>query len=309
MTVDRLTDGSATPGPRTGNDYLDQVAEEILALWNTASVITISGVSGTNTITGTITPPLISGFLDGMNFILTPVATNTGAVTFNGTAVVDAEGVALTAGALRINSHVLLHYDGGLAKLVVVGYAPAAVVPYGAKLLRFQSVAAVASIDFVHGVSGVVLDSTYDSYIWKINSAAPVTDDVEAWLRIGTGAGPTYQTANYSWYSHAVASNVAADVASTSDSKIAMTRQSGTADVGNASGETFSATINFHDPDMNQFFSLYGQASYRCASGVPGWSVFNGTYNVQSAITALRFQFETGNIASATSALYGLTSS
>jgi len=308
MALDRLTDGSGTPGPLTGNTYLDQVAEEILGLWNTASVITISGVSGTNTITGTITPALISGFLDGMNFILTPVATNTGAVTFNGTAVVDAEGNALTTGALRINSHVLLHYDGALAKLVVIGYAPAAVVPYGTKLLRYQSVSAVASIDFVHGVSGVVLDSTYDSYTLRINSCVPVTDDVEAWLRIGTGAGPTYQTANYaSWWRGWLTAE--SSTGTNSASAMIMTRSSGTTDVGNAAGESFSATIEFSDPDISQFFSMTGSSRWRAASSNAAFGSLGGQYTVQSAITAVRFQFETGNIASGSAALYGHTSS
>ena len=308
MALDRLTDGSGTPGPLTGNTYLDQVAEEILGLWNTASVITISGVSGTNTITGTITPALLSGFVDGMNFILTPVATNTGAVTFNGTAVVDAEGSALTSGALRINSHVLLHYDGGLAKLVVIGYAPAAVVPYGTKLLRYQSVSGVASIDFVNGVSGVVLDSTYDAYVLKIISLVPVTDDVEAWLRVGTGAGPTYQTANYAsfWRGWLTAES---STGSNSASSIIMTRSSGTTDVGNAAGESFSATAEFSDPDINQFFTVNGSSRWRAASSNAAFGMFGGQYTVQSAITALRVQFETGNIASGSAALYGLTNS
>jgi len=311
MALDRLTDGSGTPGPLTGNTYLDQVAEEILGLWN-RSVITLSAVSGTNTITATVTPALLSGLVSGMMFILIPAATNTTAVTLNGAAVLDADGNALTAGALRINNHYLLWTNG--TNYYVVGYTPAAQVAVGTKLIsKVLLTTARSSIDFVHGAvptdgtGTVVLDGTYDAYTLKINSCAPATDDVEAWLRVGTGAGPTYQTTGYTAYCRMSAGASGADVASVSFNQIPMTRQSGTVDVGNASGETFSATINFNGPAVNKFFECHGQSNYRCANSSLGGGHFIGGYNTQSAITALRFQFETGNISTGSAQLYGHT--
>lgn len=313
MAVDRLTDTSGSAGPLSGNTYLNQVSEEIKAIWDSGTVLTLTAVSGTNTIAATLAPVLSAGLGNGMNVILKPAATNSGAVTLaiNGgsaVSVVDAEGVALTAGALRINNHYLLNYDSGIAKWVVIGYTPSAVVPYGTKLLGVRSGAA-SSYDFFNGANDdraipVVLDSTYDSYTLRINSAAPVTDDVEAWLRVGTGVTPTYQTANYTWWWRGWLTAESAQ-GNNSASSIIMTRNSATTDVGNASGESFSATIEFSDPDANQYFSVSGTNRWRAASGNAAFGAFGGQYTVQGAITAIRFQFETGNIASGSAFLYG----
>ena len=50
MALDRLTPSSTTPGAVDGDDYMDQVLEELTGLWNRAT-ITLTAVSGTNTIT------------------------------------------------------------------------------------------------------------------------------------------------------------------------------------------------------------------------------------------------------------------
>jgi len=325
MALDRLTPSSTTPGAVDGDDYMDQVLEELTGLWNRAT-ITLTAVSGTNTITATAAPAL-TGALDGnMNFILKPAATNSGAVTLNvngsgAVAVVDAEGTALTAGAIRINANYLLHYDSGIAKYVVVGYTPAAVVAVGSKLIsRVQLTAARGSIDFVHGavptdgVGSVVLDSTYDTYELVISGCQPATDDVEAWLRIGTGGGPTYQTAGYSSYVRAQASATEATAINTNLGQMNMTRSSGTLDVGNASGEDFDATIKFADPSgATNFFRMYGQCVYGAAVGGASMfasTLFSGGYNTAVAITAIRFQFESGNInTGGVACLYGKTKS
>ena len=158
MALDRLVPISTTPGTVTGNTYMDAVAEEITGLWDRAT-ITLTAVSGTNTIAATATPALTGALGSGMNFILKPAATNTSAVTLNinassAIAVVDAEGTALTAGALRINANYLLHYDSGISKFVVVGYTPAIAVTPMAKLLATVSATSTpAAFDFFNGAT------------------------------------------------------------------------------------------------------------------------------------------------------------
>jgi len=310
MALDRLLPVSTTPGAVTGDSYMDAVQEEVTGLWD-RSVITLTGVSGTNTITATVTPALTAGLVSGMMFILIPAATNTTAVTLNGANVLDAEGNALTAGALRINNHYHLWTNG--TNYYVLGYTPAAVVPYGTKLITAVTLTtARASIDLVSGavptdgVGTVVLDNTYDSYTIKINSAFPATDDVEAWLRIGTGAGPTYATANYAWYFRGAANNATRDIGSNSDAKFVMSNSNATLDVGNAAtNEFFDATINFHNPEDTGPFTMYGQCAYRAALPAFAFGQFGGQYGQAGPITAVRFMFETGNISAGTLQLYG----
>jgi len=307
MALDRLLPVSTTPGTVTGNAYMDAVQEEVTGLWD-RSVISLTGVSGTNTITATVTPTLTAGLVSGMMFILIPAATNTGAVTLNGANVLDAEGTALTAGALRINNHYFLWTNG--TNYYVVGYTPAAAVPYGTKLLAAFSASSSSSIDFFNGASNglggtIVLDGTYDNSTLQRSSAAPATDDVEAWLRIGTGATPTYQTANYNWYFRGAANNSARDIGANSAGQMVMSASSATLDVGNATNEFFSATIHLTDPDSSSAFKMYGQATYRAAVSATAGGSFMGEYAASGPVTAIRFMFETGNIATGTFQLYG----
>src|SRR5262245_18509549 len=205
---------------------MDAVSEEVTGLWD-RSVITLTSVAGTNTITATATPALTASLTNDMLFILKPAATNTSTVTLNvngggAVAVVDAEGTALTAGALRINANYLIKYDSGFAKYSIVGYVPAAAITSAARFIASGLASSAAAIDFFNGAapsnggSGTVtasgttiLDDTFDFYEFVWSNLNPSADDSELWLRIGTGAGPTYQTTSYGYYLTAASSSAA----------------------------------------------------------------------------------------------------
>ncbi len=313
MALDRLVPISTTPGTVGGNTYMDAVSEEITGLWD-RSTITLTSVSGTNTIAATATPALTGSLGGSMNFILKAAATNSSAVTLNinsggAVAVVDAEGTALAAGALRINANYLLHYDSGIAKFVVVGYIPASVVPIGSKLIKTQVAASSASLDFVNGVSAVVMDDTYDDYELVLSNLKPASDDVELWFVVGTGAGPTYQSANYrhlrrQW------TDALADISnnSASDAKIILAGGAAATDaVGSATGENATVTVRFSNPETTDYMLVNWHGGY--VSSIPKvCSVTgSGSYQAGTAITAVRVMFESGNIASGRATLYGRT--
>jgi hypothetical protein len=309
MALDRLVPLSTTVGAVAGDTYMDAVGEEITGLWD-RSVITLSAVSGTDTITATVTPALTAGLLHGMFFLLKPVATNTTAVTLNGTAVRDGENTALTAGALRVGGSYLLKYDSAATAYLIVGYHPAAQPP-GQVLIKTQAASASGTIDFVNGVSNVVFDDTYDSYLIDIASVRPATDDVELWLRIGTGAGPTYQTANYKWVTSMRNTSGAIDRASASDSKIILAGGSGaSAAPGNASAENGRFTVRCSNPEGSSLaMEIDYSGAFIDANGVQAMVAGGASYQAGTAITALRFMYESGNITVGRFTLYGLRKS
>ena len=106
-----------TSGIVSGASFTSDVNEEIGALWDRAAC-SIDDVGGTaNAITGTVTPAFVSGLVPGMLFILTPVATNTGAVTLAlnalpGFPVLNAKGQALTGGLLEKGATYPLYFTG-----------------------------------------------------------------------------------------------------------------------------------------------------------------------------------------------------
>jgi hypothetical protein len=314
MAVDRLLPVSTTPGAVTGDSYMDAVQEEVTALWNTGTVITLSGVAGTaNAIVRTATPAMTAGLANGMNFILRATATNTSTVTLNinlggAVAVVDGEGTALTAGAIRSGGHYLLTYNSTSAHFRIVGYTPAAAVVVGSKLIKTQTASASASLDFVNGVSSVVFDDTYDAYEIVLSNLKPATDDVELWMRIGTGGGPIYQTANYRYVLIQADTGANINRSSASDAKILLAGGSAaTASIGNATGENVSATVTILNPETTDFNIVYWIGGGIIATG--NLLQFNGSgnYAVGTAITAIRFMFESGNITSGRASLYGIT--
>jgi len=170
----------------------------------------------------------------------------------------------------------------------------------GLKFISSQSASASATIDFTS------FSTSYDAFMLVISNAKPATDDVEAWLRIGTGGGPTYQSgaSDYSWFVGAGSRTQAQD---TTDAQIVMTYQGATNSVGNASGESFNATLFFDNPDATNLFTVRGNMTYLNASGGVEGSIIGGGYvTAATAVTGIRFMFESGNIASGTFTLYGL---
>jgi len=116
--TDWILPNSGTPGPVTGDVYMDAVQAKI-ARASQGINIQLSGIGGTaNNITATLDPAPISGLANGMLFVLPVSVANTGAVTLaiNGGAaanVVDLLGSALTAGRFPAGSRQLLTYSDG----------------------------------------------------------------------------------------------------------------------------------------------------------------------------------------------------
>lgn len=116
--ADRITYKSTTPGAITGDQVLDNIAGHIARIYDAAS-FPLTTVAGTaNAVTASLDPVLAAGLVDGMKFSVTWGAANTAGVTLaiNGGAavpVLDAQGVALVAGAVTSGLRSVLEYIGG----------------------------------------------------------------------------------------------------------------------------------------------------------------------------------------------------
>ena len=98
MAIDRQIPNSSTPDPIPGDDFMDETQEEITGLWNYASVpFAVTGGTADD-ITGTLTPPLLDGWKNGMRITFIAPGDNTGAMTINGADLNDGDGNAVSAG-------------------------------------------------------------------------------------------------------------------------------------------------------------------------------------------------------------------
>lgn len=163
-----------------------------------------------------------------------------------------------------------------------------------------------ATIDFETGIG-----STYDAYEVRLSNVKPATDDVALWLRIGTGATPTYQSgaADYSYNVAYINTGTIADEGNNSAAQIVMTGANGAGQgIGNASGEHYSGSLKFDNPESATDFQTFRfEASYLNTSTALNSVIGGGgKYNSATAVTAIRFLMSSGNIASGHFVLYGL---
>jgi len=118
MVATRNTFRSDTPGPISGDDFLDQVSDNTKVLFD-MSTIGLSAVGGTaDDVTATVVPSLDGdGITTGMKFTIQWAATNTGPMTLsvNGETprpVLNHEGLAIPPGAVTSSVYSLLLATG-----------------------------------------------------------------------------------------------------------------------------------------------------------------------------------------------------
>lgn len=156
-----------------------------------------------------------------------------------------------------------------------------------------------ATIDFTG------LSSTYQAYLLVASNVVPATDSVNTYIRLGTGAGPTYLTgaSSYSWaYGYAGHDSTDGGVGdNTSD----IIRLSATA--GNATGEAFSFSLWLYDPSDTSTYKGVSGTSVRLNQNAQLYTThFGGVARTTSAVTAIRFFFSSGNVSTGEFRLYGV---
>jgi hypothetical protein len=178
-------------------------------------------------------------------------------------------------------------------------------------LLAELTAAASSSLDFatrnIAGQSGALFQADYDEYIVELINVLPATDNTDLLLRYSTDGGATYVTSAVYDFANLI-NNVAnfqtPSVSGTgqTSSKIIPT-QDNTAANGGACG-----SLKFFNPlSASQHKQLIGAVSW--------WNndnqFYNGTLSFRfattTAVNAFRMLYSSGNIASGTVRVYGLS--
>lgn len=285
-----------TNAVRAANIY----ADSLYGLVSTAAQTSITSL-------GTLTALTVDNLVINGN----DISSSSGDITFTPTGIVDitastdhflpptgttAQRTGATAGETRYNSsdNKLEYYNGTGWQQLTEGSTG------GLVFLASVTASASATVDFDN-----YLDSTYETYLLIISNMVCATDGAVAWLRVGTGAGPTYQSgaAAYGWGGVYTGSGVAGTY-DTSDSEIQINCTNG---VGNAAGEQFNAQIYIYSPSdassytyTSSITSSTRNDSYTVVSNVAG------KYLANTAVTSLRILMSSGNITSGEFKLYGV---
>ncbi len=180
-------------------------------------------------------------------------------------------------------------------------------------LIKEQTASSSSSISFVDGSSSVVLDNTYPIYLFKFINIHPSNSE-HLFFNLSVDSGSNYnvsKTTTLFQAAHNEADSVAAlsyqtgnDLANgTGDQKIAN-------NIGIDSDESFCGEMLLFNPSNTTFVKHFiVRASYSEATPFAVDYHVAGYANTTSAINAIIFRMDVGNIDSGTIKLYGLQDS
>ena len=179
-------------------------------------------------------------------------------------------------------------------------------------LIKKQTASSSATISFVDGSSGVVLDNTYKEYLFTFNNMHPDTDGVSFQFQAnavgGSGFNETITSSFYRAYhgegaeGGIVAYETGSDLAqSTSFQRITEEL------IGSDNDQCMSGYLHLFNPSSTTFVKHFiaDTNSYH-ASNYSVRSFLGGYINTTSAIDEIQFKMHSGDIDSGDICLYGL---
>ena len=180
-------------------------------------------------------------------------------------------------------------------------------------LIKTLTASSSATLSFVDGASSVVLDDTYDSYVFKFINIHPATDGAELQFQANASGASGY---NETITSSSFQANHKEDDGETGLAYAAAFDQAqGTAfqtiqaNVYNASDNGASGTLQIFNPSSTTFVKHFiSTINSQQLDGVGmSQNYFTaGYFNLTAAIDEFQFKFSTGNIDSGVIKLYGI---
>jgi len=171
-----------------------------------------------------------------------------------------------------------------------------------------------ATLSFVDGSDGVVLDDTYKEYLFTFNNIHPQTDNAKLEFNLSTDGGSNYNVTKttthfFSYHSEddndtALGYSTGSDLAQSTANKII------TNGIGNANDESASGTMSLFSPSSSIFVKHFMSDMHGMRNDVYAWRFMKaGYFNTTTALTRFQFKLNSGNIDSGTIKLYGIKDS
>jgi hypothetical protein len=174
-------------------------------------------------------------------------------------------------------------------------------------LLSTQTASSSATIDFTSDI-----DSTYKEYIFKFIDVHPATDAVNFQFQADTGTNTNYnQTITSTSFSaqHNEADSVAQQAYHAGFDQAQGTgfQQINANEVGADADQCISGTLHLFNPSNTTFVKHFILRSVVAVSSNQQEDVYvAGYFNTTTALTRVRFKFNSGNIDSGTIKMYGV---
>ena len=173
-------------------------------------------------------------------------------------------------------------------------------------LISEQTASSSSTISFTSGI-----DSTYKEYIFKFINIPPATDDVQFTFQASTDGGSNYNTTVTNTYFHAqhdessTSPTVTYDTGNDQAQGTGFIRLNQGIDHDNAD-ENGSGFLHLFDPSNTTFVKHYIARNVDMANNYMQDAHAAGYFNTTSAINAIQFKMNSGNIDSGTIKMYGV---
>ena len=183
-------------------------------------------------------------------------------------------------------------------------------------LISEQTASSSSTVSFVDGSSDVVLDSTYPIYKFEFINMHPATDGGRLVFNMSTDSGSNYnvtKTTTFFAANHtesggggSVLYSAGNDLAQSTDFQRLVPG------IGNDNDECLSGYLHLFNPSSTTFVKHFiATTNTVSADGTPeDWNSYVAGYgNTTSAVDAIQFKMDSGNIDSGTIKLYGIKDS
>ena len=169
-----------------------------------------------------------------------------------------------------------------------------------------------ATLSFVDGSSSVVLDNTYKEYVFTFNNIHPATDSVDFVFNLSADSGSNYNVTKTSTYFRAWHSEAGDDTNLRYETGSDLAQGTGfqsltNSDLGNGNDECCVGKLHLFNPSSTTFAkqfiattNTYHSSDYTFRSFIAGYG------NTTSAIDAVQFKMDSGNIDAGDICLYGI---
>jgi len=175
-------------------------------------------------------------------------------------------------------------------------------------LLETQTLSSAAgTVDFTSNI-----DSTYKEYVFKFYDVHPATDDQAFAFQVDTGTNTSYNQTITSTFFNAQHdesdSNTYLMYRTSGDQAQGSSFQRLTEGSGNDNDQSCTGTLHLFNPSDTTFVKHFIAQTNNAHSGNYTMNNFIAGYvNTTTALTRVRFKFESGNIDSGVIKLYGIS--
>jgi len=178
----------------------------------------------------------------------------------------------------------------------------------GPILISSQTASSSASISFTSGI-----DSTYDRYMFVCINMNPASNDIYFQFQCSTDGGSNYNTTvtstAFTAYHTESGGGGVLGYRTSEDNAQATTFQDISGSVGNASDKSNVVELHLFNPSSTTYVkNWYSKSNAVNGDGTPTFNneYMGGYFNTTSAINAVSFKFESGNINEGTIKMYGI---